>query len=237
MNKRCAAILVELQEEGSVEFWDEFQFAPKQKLIKRLKDVLEDSVDEKYYLSETAIKGFQAHAERMAERGNGFKFDPTDGNNIASSVTTRAGGRPDDNFVKVIGKLDIKGDDTREYKSFCPTIMAKMGGTLPRVENNYRIRKLTPLECWRLQDFPDEAHEKAKVAGVSDSQRYKQAGNAMSCNVVEMIFKCIDDALKGCVDNTSLFGGYNEKTCTTRHKNSNFSKRSIYKAKNETQKM
>ena len=241
MNKRCAAILVELQEEGSVEFWDEFQFAPKQKLIKRLKDVLEDSVDEKYYLSETAIKGFQAHAERMAERGNGFKFDPTDGNNIASSVTTRAGGRPDDNFVKVLGKLDIKGDDyikriyddegispclptmqggsqepkilqktqgeTREYKSFCPTIMAKMDGTLPRVENNYRIRKLTPLECWRLQDFPDEAHEKAKVAGVSDSQRYKQAGNAMSCNVVEMIFKCIDDALKGCVDNTSLFGG------------------------------
>ena len=173
-----------------------FQFAPKQKLTKRLKDVLEERVDEKYYLSETAIKGFQSHAERMVERGNGFKFNPTDGNNIASSITTKAGGRPDDNFVKVIGKLDIKGDDyikriyddegispclptiqggsqepkisqktqgeTREYKSFCPTIMAKMGGTLPRVENNYRIRKLTPLECWRLQDFPDEAHEKAK---------------------------------------------------------------------------
>ena len=51
-----------------------FQFAPKIPLEKRLKDVLEPSVDEKYYLSETAIRGFQAHAERMAERGNGFKF-------------------------------------------------------------------------------------------------------------------------------------------------------------------
>ena len=78
MHKRCAAILIELQKEGSVELWSEFQFAPKQPLIKRLKDILEPTVDEKYYLSETAIKGFQAHAERMAERGNGFKFECND---------------------------------------------------------------------------------------------------------------------------------------------------------------
>ena len=45
------------------------------------------------------------------------------------------------------------------------------------------------------------------AAGVSDSRRYQQAGNSMTVAVVEMIFKCIDDALKGCVDNTSLFGG------------------------------
>lgn len=51
----------------------------------------------------------------------------------------------------------------------------------------YRIRKLTPLECWRLQGFSDEAHEKAKAAGISDSQRYKQAGNAVTVNVIEAI--------------------------------------------------
>src|SRR5699024_8992597 len=45
------------------------------------------------------------------------------------------------------------------------------------VTPKYRIRKLTPLECWRLQGFPDEAHEAVKQAGISDSQRYKQAGN------------------------------------------------------------
>ena len=51
----------------------------------------------------------------------------------------------------------------------------------------YRIRKLTPLECWRLQGFTDEAHEAVKQAGLSDSQRYKQAGNAVTVNVIEAI--------------------------------------------------
>ena len=67
------------------------------------------------------------------------------------------------------------------------------GGQIPIVN---RIRKLTPLECWRLQDFPDEAHEKAKAAGVSDTRRYQQAGNSMTVAVVEMIFRQIDRALK-----------------------------------------
>lgn len=51
----------------------------------------------------------------------------------------------------------------------------------------YRIRKLTPLECWRLQGFPDEAHDAVMNAGISDSQRYKQAGNAVTVNVIEAI--------------------------------------------------
>lgn len=139
MNKRCAAILVELQEEGSVEFWDEFQFAPKIPLTKRLKDVLEERVDEKYYLSETAIKGFQSHAERMVERGNGFKFNPTDGNNIASSITTKAGGRPDDHFVRVLGRLDIKGDDYIKHiyddEGISPCLPTMQGGGQePKIE-------------------------------------------------------------------------------------------------------
>nr|DAI78533.1 MAG TPA: Cytosine specific methyltransferase [Caudoviricetes sp.] len=52
---------------------------------------------------------------------------------------------------------------------------------------NYRIRKLTPLECWRLQGFSDEQHQKAVDAGVSNSQRYKQAGNSVTVNVIEAI--------------------------------------------------
>jgi len=55
------------------------------------------------------------------------------------------------------------------------------------VTPEYRIRKLTPFECWRLQGFPDEAHEVVKHAGISDSQRYKQAGNAVTVNVIEAI--------------------------------------------------
>lgn len=52
---------------------------------------------------------------------------------------------------------------------------------------NYRIRKLTPLETWRLQDFTDEQFAKARAAGVSDSQLYKQAGNSVTVKVVEVI--------------------------------------------------
>ena len=55
--------------------------------------------------------------------------------------------------------------------------------------NNYRIRKLTPKECWRLMGFADSDFDKAKASGVSNSQLYKQAGNSIVVNVLEAIFK------------------------------------------------
>lgn len=55
------------------------------------------------------------------------------------------------------------------------------------VMSDVRIRKLTEKECWRLQGFTDEQFYKAKNAGVSKSQLYKQAGNAVTVNVVEAI--------------------------------------------------
>ena len=53
----------------------------------------------------------------------------------------------------------------------------------------YRIRKLTPKECWRLMGYTDEDFEKAKNAGVSNSQLYKQAGNAIVKQVLMAIFR------------------------------------------------
>lgn len=61
------------------------------------------------------------------------------------------------------------------------------GGREPKVLVNGRVRKLTPRECWRLQAFPDWAFNKAKEAGLSDSQLYKQAGNSVTVNVIEAI--------------------------------------------------
>ncbi|PAB49340.1 hypothetical protein A3P64_08445 [Lactobacillus johnsonii] len=49
------------------------------------------------------------------------------------------------------------------------------------------IRKLTPRECWRLQGFSDSQFDKAQAAGISNSQLYKQAGNAVTVPVVEQI--------------------------------------------------
>ena len=69
-------------------------------------------------------------------------------------------------------------------------------------QNNYlyddcKIRKLTPRECWRLQGFPDWAFNKAKNAGISDSQLYKQAGNAVTVDVVKYIAEKIYSKRKG----------------------------------------
>lgn len=58
----------------------------------------------------------------------------------------------------------------------------------------YVIRKLTPLECWRLQGFTDEQFYKAKQAGVSNTQLYKQAGNAVTVPVVEAIAEKLSKA-------------------------------------------
>ena len=54
----------------------------------------------------------------------------------------------------------------------------------------YRIRKLTPKECWRLMGFKDEQFLKAEQV-CSNSQLYKQAGNSIVVNVMEEIFKNI----------------------------------------------
>ena len=63
------------------------------------------------------------------------------------------------------------------------------GSEQATLTKDMRIRKLTPLECWRLQAFPDWAFNKAKAAGLSDSQLYKQAGNSVTVNVIEFIGK------------------------------------------------
>lgn len=54
-----------------------------------------------------------------------------------------------------------------------------------------RIRKLTPMECWKLQGFTDDQFDKAKATGLSDSRLYKMAGNAVTVNVISEIGKII----------------------------------------------
>lgn len=56
------------------------------------------------------------------------------------------------------------------------------------VDPDFRIRKLTPRECWRLQGFPDWAFDKAQEVN-SNSQLYKQAGNSVTVNVISAIAK------------------------------------------------
>lgn len=76
-----------------------YSFPKRQKLTVRLKDFLDKKVDEKYYLSDKTVEMFIEHTRKQQEKGNGFKFEPTNGGGYAKAVTTRAGSRTDDNFI------------------------------------------------------------------------------------------------------------------------------------------
>lgn len=58
--------------------------------------------------------------------------------------------------------------------------------------DGFRIRKLTPRECWRLMGFDDADFDKAQAAGISNTQLYKQAGNSIVVNCLEAIFGGIE---------------------------------------------
>ena len=79
------------------------------------------------------------------------------------------------------GRVQNNGDVT-------PTLTAGSSENINVVETRYRIRKLTPKECWRLMGYTDTDFEKAKASGVSNSQLYKQAGNAIVKQVLMAIF-------------------------------------------------
>lgn len=77
-----------------------------------------------------------------------------------------------------------------ENHSPCLTsAMGMGGGQIPMIANSYRIRKLTPRECWRLMGFTDVEFDCAKSSGISNSQLYKQAGNSIVVDVLVAIFK------------------------------------------------
>lgn len=69
-----------------------------------------------------------------------------------------------------------------------PTVMENHG-TVTATVQNYRIRKLTAKECWRLMAFTDIEFDCAKLSGVSNSQLYRQAGNSIVVDVLVAIFR------------------------------------------------
>ncbi len=79
-----------------------FNFPKPFELKKRLKDVLEENVDEKYYLSDKMISFFTKHSEKHSEKGNGFKFQPKKDDNISNCITARCSKMGiDDNYLIV----------------------------------------------------------------------------------------------------------------------------------------
>jgi len=278
-------------------FEDLFEFPKPFPLEKKLKDILDTDVDEKYYLSEDRLDVIYKWEQRQKENGRGFRFDVKDGESVGRAVTTGSDRPAETNYVKVnrIGGLYDKDGKTHQAGSIyevggvAPTLSTMQGGNLEpmivasrgrnvmgtdkteqhlepntsgttntitsvakdnyvaepigggiavktankkgydmakdgdgidlaypnsttrrgRVGHevsktlacsdtmgtyqNYRIRKLTPKECWRLMGFDDSDFEKAEKVN-SNSQLYKQAGNSIVVNVLEGI---LTNLLKG----------------------------------------
>lgn len=171
-----------------------FVFPKKTELRLRLRDIIEDYVDEKYYLDDKKILKIQ-NSNFMQERKIIQEKDYCD--------TILARDWKDPKCIQV-GELDIKGMDCvkRVYSpdGLSPTLTDMQGGNRqPKIEvfggiketteTKIRIRKLTPRECWRLMGFSDWDFEKAMKAPTSNSQLYKQAGNSIVVNVLVEIFK------------------------------------------------
>ena len=152
---------------------------PKDKGI-LLKDILESNVDEKYFLSEKAIDRIERHSNDSLnnEKSNCilagyFKCGGRDQQYVVHNMMPRSG-----NLLK-----GGTGHLTRnDGKTYCLDT-----GNTNAVEYKTRIRRLTPLECEKLQTVPDNF-----TNYVSDSQRYKMLGNGWTVDVIAHIFSYIN---------------------------------------------
>lgn len=181
-----------------------FEFSKPFPLKLKLKDLLEDEIDEKYYLSDKMMDYMTGVNQKPSKFPRGERFSQNinrKNQDIANSVTTNAGNRPTDNFIKV--KNNTKKGYLEAYEGDgVYTNTSTKRGTVQKdiiqtlttfqdkgvVMSDLRIRKLTPKECWRLMGFQDEDFEKAEKVN-SNTQLYKQAGNSIVVNVLEAILK------------------------------------------------
>lgn len=126
---------------------------------------------------------------------------------LCGAITTGEGTRRESNFVKVkkLKQIGVVGKDTIATRIYDPSGISStltdgggMGAKTGLYKVNKLIRRLTPVECMRLQGFPDDWNEKGildnKVVDISDTQRYRQAGNAVSVPIVSMVAERIKDA-------------------------------------------
>ena len=226
-----------------------YRFPEPIKLEKRLRDVLEPVVDEKYYLSDRLVQGL---LKRQETNNNGFAKNGINIRNdkdYATALTARMakcgmtdnyigeplacasrGRNPDNPSDRTTGcpteqRIEINTNGTtntittvqkdnyviepkvmqepmnlypnsgnpqagRVYNAngISPAMDTCQGGNrMPKITEQYRIRKLTPRECWRLQGVRDYQFD--KLHDISNSQLYKLAGNSIVVDVLMAIFK------------------------------------------------
>lgn len=211
---------------------NQFRWPIEEHLTKRLKDVLENEVDDKYFLSGLSVNYLLRHNTNKdilkkdipkssscipasyykqprdvqyikvkSATSKGYE-EATEGDSINFSVPnskTRRG-RVGKGVAQTLdtacnqgviqlnqskesgGQQPYQQNRVFDINGISPAILANLGGDRNHNINDYKIRRLTPRECFRLMDFPDTF-----TWPVSDSQAYKQAGNSIVVRVLEKI--------------------------------------------------
>ena len=213
-----------------------YKFADKIPLNKCIADILEDEVDEKYYLSEEIQNRFKITNQNkniiettkpdfrtIGQRDLVYSKDGVMGSLVATDYK-----QPKQIAeINQVGMLDIKGNEQVRHvygdNGISPTLNTMQGGNRqPKIiceqrsdeglrffknnvcgtirtidsggdkrviEEAFKIRKLTPRECFRLMGLHDDDIDKIQATGISNTQQYKMAGNSIVVDVLEAIFK------------------------------------------------
>lgn len=106
-----------------------------------------------------------------------------DTNELAPTLSTMQGGGQEPKIIQRGHGYNQGGEH-----DIAPTLTRNSYQENNYLSDGFRIRKLTPRECWRLQGFPDWAFDKAQEVN-SNSQLYKQAGNSVTVSVIAAIAK------------------------------------------------
>lgn len=140
-----------------------FEFPEGKELKLKLKDILEDNVDEKYYLSDKMVK-YISRTGTENYRNNDCRINL----DVARPLTTEQNKRA--------GTTNYLSDDLPDNYDLQSGLF----------ENDVKIRRLTPRECWLLMGFSNDDFDKVRNVN-SDTQLYKQAGNSIVVNVLEAV--------------------------------------------------
>ena len=142
------------------DYSEKFEFPNPVKLTRKITDLLEKNVSDKYYYNGKPL--FEKLKNSVKEEGKVYQW---------------------------------RRQYVRENKSgVCPTLTANMGTgghNVPIIKDRKGIRKLTPLECARIQGFPNDY----KLPKIADSALYKQFGNSVSVPVIEAVARQMMKAL------------------------------------------
>lgn len=228
-----------------------FTFPKPFELVRRLKHILEDDVDGKYWLKQEQIQTLIKYNECNQSKGRGFKTNFQTDEGISGTVKTKEGSRGHDTYIKVpiygnsrlnatghclvsdpriiqVGNLIIRESNYKNphrgriysAEGIAPCLSCCEGGNLePKIlqrghgyaqggvldiapaltaskwqDNNFSIegfsiRKLTPRECFRLMDVPENYIDRLLAAGISNTQLYKLAGNSIVVACLYHIFR------------------------------------------------